>query len=66
VVSSTAAVILRQLVMLVVDKVVVDEDCHVVLANELESISLPDGTTQALRSCRSRRLRYLRGPLSVG
>jgi len=47
VVSSTAAVTLRQLVMFVVDKVV-EEDHRMLLANELESISLPDRTTQAL------------------
>jgi len=51
--------------MLVVDKVV-DEDCHMVLTNELESITLSDGMTQALRSPHPRRLRYLRGPLYVG
>ncbi len=47
-VSSTAAAKLRQLVtgMLVVDKVV-DEDCHMVLANELESMTFSDGMTQA-------------------
>ena len=56
---------LCRLVMFVVDKVV-DEDRHMVLAGELESITLPDGTTQALRSRCTRRLRYLRGPLSVG
>jgi hypothetical protein len=37
--------------MFVVDKVV-DEDSHMVLANELESIILPDGMTGALRSLR--------------
>jgi hypothetical protein len=47
VVSSTAAATLRQLVMFVVDKVV-EEDRRMLLANELESITLPDGTTQAL------------------
>ena len=47
VVSSTAAATLRQLVMFVVDKVV-EEDRRMLLANELESISLPDRTTQAL------------------
>ena len=46
-VSSTAAATLRQLVMFVVDKVV-EEDRRMLLANELESITLPDGTTQAL------------------
>ncbi len=47
VVSSTAAATLRQLVMFVVDKVV-EEDRRMLLANELESITLPDRTTQAL------------------
>jgi hypothetical protein len=47
VVSSTAAATLRQLVMFVVDKVI-EEDRRMLLANELESITLPDGTTQAL------------------
>lgn len=47
VVSSTAAATLRQLVMFVVDKVV-EEDRRMLLANELESITLPDGTTQTL------------------
>lgn len=46
-VSSTAAATLRQLVMFVVDKVV-EEDRRMLLANELESITLPDGTTQVL------------------
>ena len=46
-VSSTAAATLRQLVMFVVDKVV-EEDRRMLLANELESITLPDGATQAL------------------
>jgi len=40
--SSMAAVMLWQLVMFVVDKVV-EEDCHLLLASELESITLPDG-----------------------
>jgi hypothetical protein len=47
--SSTAAATLRQLVMSVVDKVV-EEDRRILLANELESITLPDWTKQALRS----------------
>jgi hypothetical protein len=47
VVSSTAAVRVRQLVMFIVDKVV-DEDRRMLLANELESITFPDGTPQAL------------------
>ena len=47
VVSSTAAATLRQLVMFVVDKVV-EEDRRMLLANELESITFPDGTTQTL------------------
>jgi hypothetical protein len=46
-VSSTAAATLRQLVMFVVDKVV-EEDRRLLLANELESITLPNGATQAL------------------
>ncbi len=46
-VSSTAAATLRQLVMFVVDKVV-EEDRRMLLANELESITLSDGTTRAL------------------
>jgi len=46
-VSSTAAATLRQLVMFVVDKVV-EEDRRLLLASELESITLPDGTTQSL------------------
>jgi len=41
--SSTAAVMPRQLVMFVVDKVV-EEDRHLLLASELESTTLPDGT----------------------
>ena len=45
--SSTAAATLRQLVMFVVDKVV-EEDRRLLLANELESITLPDGTTKTL------------------
>jgi hypothetical protein len=49
VVSSTAAAALRQLVMFVVDKVV-EEHCSMLLANELQSIILPDWTTQALGS----------------
>ncbi|KAF8260132.1 hypothetical protein EI94DRAFT_1749458 [Lactarius quietus] len=47
VVSSTAAATLRQLVMFVVDKVV-EEDRRLLHANELEPITLPDGTTQTL------------------
>jgi hypothetical protein len=47
VVSSTAAATLRQLVMFVVDKVV-EEDRRLLLANELESVTLPDGNTQTL------------------
>lgn len=46
-VSSTAAVTLRQLVMFVINKIV-EEDHRMLLANELESITLPNGTTQAL------------------
>ena len=45
--SSTAAATLRQLVMFVVDKVV-EEDRRLLLASELESITLPDGTTRSL------------------
>ena len=45
--SSTAAATLRQLVMFVVDKVV-EEDRRLLLANELESVTLPDGNTQTL------------------
>jgi Guanine nucleotide exchange factor in Golgi transport N-terminal/Dimerisation and cyclophilin-binding domain of Mon2 len=47
VVSSTAAATLRQLVMFVVDKVV-EEDRRMLLASELEPITLPDGTTRSL------------------
>jgi hypothetical protein len=51
VVSSTAAATLCQLVMSVVDNLkVVEEDRRMLLANELESITLPDWTKQALRS----------------
>jgi Guanine nucleotide exchange factor in Golgi transport N-terminal len=46
-VSSTAAATLRQLVMFVVDKVV-EEDRRILLASELEPITLPDGTTRSL------------------
>jgi hypothetical protein len=53
VVSSTAAATLRQLAMFTANKVT-EEDPRMLLANELESITLPDGTTEALRS-RSRR-----------
>jgi hypothetical protein len=49
VVSSTVAAALRQLVMFVVDKVVEEHRC-MLLANELQSITLPDWTTQALVS----------------
>jgi hypothetical protein len=52
VVSSTAAATLRQLVMSVVDKVV-EEDRRMLLANEPESITIPDWTKHA------RRLRHL-------
>ena len=47
VVSSTAAATLRQLVMFVVDKIV-EEDRRMLLASELELITLPDGTTRSL------------------
>ena len=45
--SSTAAATWRQLVMFVVDKVV-EEDRRLLLASELELITLPEGTTQSL------------------
>ena len=45
--SSTAAATLRQLVMFIVDKVI-EEDRRLLLASELESITLPDGTTRSL------------------
>ena len=45
--SSTAAATLRQLVMFVVDKVI-EEDRRLLLTCELESITLPDGTTPSL------------------
>ena len=41
------AVTLRQLVMFIINKIV-EEDHRMLLANELESITLPNGTTQAL------------------
>jgi len=47
VVSSTGVATLRQLVMFVVDKVV-EEDRWLLLADKLESITLPNGATQAL------------------
>jgi hypothetical protein len=46
-VSSTAVVTLRQSVMIVVDRVV-GEDRRMLLANELGSITLPNGTTKEL------------------
>jgi hypothetical protein len=49
----TAAARPRQLVMFVVDKVV-EEDRRMLLVNEYESISLPDGTTRATRLLCSR------------
>jgi hypothetical protein len=63
VVSSTAAGTLRQLVESVVDGVV--EKDHRMLPNELESITLLDGSTQALWFRRALCLHYLRDPLSV-
>jgi hypothetical protein len=47
VVSSTAAAALRQMVMFVVDKVVEEDRC-MLLVDELQSITFPDGTTPAL------------------
>ena len=47
VVLSTTAVTLCQLVMFVVDKVVKEDHC-LLHANELESITLPDGTAKML------------------
>jgi hypothetical protein len=47
VVSSTAAATARQLDMFIVDKIV-EEDCRMLLANELRSMALQDRTTQAL------------------
>jgi len=43
--SSTAAGTPRKQVMFVVDKVV-EADRHLLLSSELESITLPDGTTR--------------------
>jgi hypothetical protein len=48
-VSSMAVVALHQLVMFIVDKVV-EEDRRMLLTNELQSITLPVWTTQALSS----------------
>jgi hypothetical protein len=45
--SPTAAAALRQLVMFVVNEVV-EEDRHMLLSNELGSITLPNRLTQAL------------------
>jgi hypothetical protein len=45
--SSTAAATLRQLVMFIVDEVI-KEDRYLLLASELESIILLDGTAQSL------------------
>ena len=64
VVSSTAGTP-RQLVVSVVDRVL-EKDRRMLLPNKPESITLPDGTTQALRSRCARRLCYLREPLCVG
>jgi hypothetical protein len=44
VVSSTAVATLHQSVMFVIDKVI-EEDCRMLLANKLESITLPDHTS---------------------
>ncbi|KAI0264279.1 hypothetical protein BGY98DRAFT_626769 [Russula aff. rugulosa BPL654] len=60
-VLSTVTVALHQLIKFVIDKVV--QDHHI--ANELESITLADETTQVLCPAGAMR-RYLRGPLSVG
>jgi hypothetical protein len=65
VVSFTAAATLRQFVTFVANKVV-EEDRRTLLTSELESMTLPDGTTQALRSRLARRLRYLRGLCLLG
>jgi len=64
VVSFTAAATLHRLVMFIVDKVV-EEDRRMLLANEPESITLPDWTTQAFGPA-ARRVCHLRVPLSVG
>ena len=48
VVSSTAAATLRQLVMFVVDKMVVEDAEDVIPPVQLSEIRLPDGTTKPL------------------
>jgi Guanine nucleotide exchange factor in Golgi transport N-terminal/Dimerisation and cyclophilin-binding domain of Mon2 len=48
VVSSTAAATLRQLVMFVVDKMIVEDHDGTTNSQESTEISLPDGTTKAL------------------
>ena len=47
---------------------VVEEDRRMLLTNELESIALPDGTTQTLDPAAPDTFanRYFHGPLSVG
>jgi hypothetical protein len=63
VVSSTAAVTLRQLVMFVVDKVV-EEDRRMLLANEIELTTSRQVDT-SVRSHHARRVCYLRGHLCL-
>lgn len=48
VVSSTAAATLRQLVMFVVDKMVVEDGEEEIAQEDLSDIQLPDGTTKSL------------------
>ena len=45
--SSTATMMLRQLVMFIIDKIF-EEDRQILLASKLELITLPDGMTQLL------------------
>ena len=52
VVSSTVAVTLRQLVMFVINKII-EEDHRMLLANELESITLPNGDDTSACPCRA-------------
>jgi hypothetical protein len=47
-VSSTAAATLRQLVMFVVDKMVVEDAEEHIPPTQLSEVRLPDGTTKAL------------------
>jgi len=55
--SSTAAAMLGQLVISVVDDLkVVEEDRRLLLASEIESITLPDGTTRSPGPKRATRL----------